>query len=97
MGDQMMKHWRVCQTCGAALSPDDARADGWLVSPHRLAPDVLIVRCYRHISMKCLMDSVDGRSKAHLELMRRGRERAAVEPPYNPAIEPFPMVDRPKE
>lgn len=99
MGDQAvtLRNWRVCQVCGAVRSPEDARAEGWFVSPHRLVPDVLVVRCYRHISMKSLMISVDGRTKDNMELMRRGRERAAKEPPYNPAIEPFPLTDRPKD
>jgi len=71
-----------------------AQADGWLVAPSTRFPDINIVRCYRHITVRSLMDSFAGRTDFWLGAMYEGRVRAMAEGPgIPPMAEPFPMED----
>lgn len=93
---EQLENWRVCQVCGRAIASDRAVADGWLVSPYRFNPDLLVVRCFRHWSEWALRASKRGRTKNSRKMMEEGRARAAAELHPIPAVyEPFPLGDKP--
>jgi hypothetical protein len=88
------QNYAVCQQCGRTLTRDAAREDGWLIAPSKHHPEVDIIRCFRHITLRSLDRSFAGRTKWWISRMYEGRTRAALEPKgINPMHEPFPLSD----
>lgn len=84
------KTWATCQLCGEVVASD--KADGWLVSPRRSDPSILVVRCPQHISEWSLRQSQAGRTKAWRLAMAEGRKQKT--PGIPPLLSPFPTQER---
>lgn len=90
MPAEQFKHWLVCQYCGRVTTKDDAAH--WLDQPHRNRWDVRVVRCPQHWSEWALRHTREGRSKENRERMAVALDQP--EPDIEPALQPFPKVDR---
>ena len=84
------KNWRVCQICGDVIRSTDAEEAGWLASPGRYDPSVVIVRCPLHISEWSLRISLAGRT---IEWRKKIAEIPNLPRPIPPMLSPFPMSD----
>lgn len=85
---EQLRNYRICQLCGTGTPAD--HADGWLVSPRRSDPGILVIRCPAHISEWALRQSQAGRTKQMRQMMREG---ADWEPQTKIGVEPVPLFD----
>jgi len=87
-------NYAVCQSCGRTLTRAAAKEDGWLIAPSKHHPDIDIIRCFRHITLRALDRSFAGRTKWWINTMNEGKARALLEPKgIHPMYEPFPLSD----
>lgn len=91
---QQLRNYAVCQKCGRTLTRQAAMDEGWLIAPSIHYPEIDIIRCFRHITMRSLHQSFAGRTDWWIMRMREGRARALLEPHgMSPLLEPFPLSD----